>query len=149
MNLDTERMLDFLNNSTDKKVELDKDFFISIIKLIDNTENIKVEELYNNNRAVFTDGKTTIINRAELLSETSKFSKLNGEVKVDVVELKAILKDNQKMITQIKELHGLKDRLEKQISMMLTNNKFEREHRRVSNPYDNSMGEDIKISLRG
>lgn len=75
-----------------------------------------------------------------------KFSKLNGEVKVDVVELKAILKDNQKMITQQKHmLHGLKDRLEKQISMMFTNNKFEREHRRVSNPYNNSMGEDIKI----
>ena len=70
MNIDTEKMLDFLKLSKDKEVTLDKEFFIQIIETLDKTSNtIKVEELFNvNKRVVLNDGFQTIINSGELLS---------------------------------------------------------------------------------
>lgn len=151
MNIDTEKMLDFLKMSKDKEVTLDKEFFIQIIETLDKTSNtIKVEELFNvNKRLVVNDGFQTIINSGELLSEHGRYNKLDGEVLVEVKELKALLKDNVRQRLVIKSLEDLKERLEKQISRMFTNNKFEREHARVTNPYKNNYNENIKVSILG
>lgn len=151
MNIDTEKMLDFLKMSKDKEVTLDKEFFIQIIETLDKTSNtIKVEELFNvNKRVVLNDGFQTIINSGELLSEHGRYNKLDGEVLVEVKELKALLKDNVRQRLVIKSLEDLKERLEKQISRMFTNNKFEREHTRVTNPYKNNYNENIKVSILG
>lgn len=151
MNLDTEKMLSFLKNSNDKSVTMDKDFFINIIETLDKVDkNIKVEELFNlNKRIVVDDGKQTIINSGELLSEYSEFNKLEGEVTVEVRELKALLKDNIRQRNIITSLENLKVRLEKQISNMFSNNRLEREHQRVTNPYKNNYNQNIKVSILG
>lgn len=150
MDINTKKLLEFLKESNDNKVELDKSFFISIIEKLDTiTNSIHVDELFSNSRSVTNDGYKTVISKGELLSESSKFHRLTGEVTVDVAELKAILKDNQRYLENIKILKELNVQLEKQIGTMFSNSKLERDLRRIASPYTNSMFQHIKVNLKG
>lgn len=151
MTIDTKKMLEALKSSSDNTVTMDKDFFIDIIEELDIiTSGIKVEELFNTDkRYSVSDGNQTIINSGELLSEDGRYSNLTGEVLVEVKELKALLKENNRHRIQIKDLKNLSLSLEKRISAIYSNKRVEEDYKRLNNPYNNNLNENIKIDLRG
>lgn len=94
MNIDTQRLLDTLKSSNDKKVTVDKDFFITIVEMLEKTNNLlKVEEVFNYNNKIIVENNKTIINGGVLLDNNSPYSKVKGEVIIEAIELKALMRE--------------------------------------------------------
>ena len=108
MNLDTVKLLTALKSSSDKSVTLDKDFFISIVEMLDNANNlIKIEEVFNYNNKIIIENNRTIINGGVLLDNNNQYSKLTGEVAIEVIELKALMKENFRQREMLKQYYQI------------------------------------------
>lgn len=148
MNIDTKKLLEALKESKDKKVELDKDFFIKIIETLDDITSIKVEELFNpHKRTIYSSGNQTVINSGEFLASDSQYNKLNGEILVEARELRCLIKDNIKLQHNIKQLEGLTEKLKNEVRCSFDKIKTIRELKELSNPYHNSLQSNVKVNL--
>lgn len=148
MNIDTKKLLEALKESKDKKVELDKDFFIKIIETLDAVTTIKVEELFNpHKRILYSNGNQTVINSGEFLAFDSQYSKLDGEILVEARELRCLIKDNIKLQGNIKQLEGLAEKLKSEVRNSFDKVKTLRELKELSNPYHNSLHSNVKVNL--
>ncbi len=152
MNLDTEKLLTALKSSNDKTVTLDKDFFISIVEMLDTANNlIKIEEVFNYNNKIIIENNRTIINGGVLLDNNNQYSKLTGEVAVEVIELKALMKENFRQREMLKQLSDLKKQSDLQVRKL--NDKIIEERRLVQatsdkyNLYSNSLNRNIKVTF--
>lgn len=152
MNLDTEKLLTALKSSSDKSVTLDKDFFISIVEMLDTANNlIKIEEVFNYNNKVIIENNRTIINGGVLLDNNSHYSKLTGEVVVEVIELKALMKENFRQREMLKQLSDLKNQSDLQVRKL--NDRIIEEKRLIQstsdkyNLYSNSLNKNIKVTF--
>lgn len=152
MNLDTEKLLTALKSSNDKTVILDKDFFISIVEMLDAANNlIKIEEVFNYNNKIIIENNRTIINGGVLLDNNNQYSKLTGEVAVEVIELKALMKENFRQREMLKQLSDLKKQSDLQVRKL--NDKIIEERRLVQatsdkyNLYSNSLNRNIKVTF--
>lgn len=152
MNLDTEKLLTALKSSNDKTVTLDKDFFISIVEMLDTANNlIKIEEVFNYNNKIIIENNRTIINGGILLDNNNQYSKLTGEVAVEVIELKALMKENFRQREMLKQLSDLKKQSDLQVRKL--NDKIIEERRLVQatsdkyNLYSNSLNRNIKVTF--
>lgn len=148
MNIDTKKLLEALKESKDKKVEIDKDFFIKIIETLDDITSIKVEELFNpHKRIIHSNGNQTVINCGEFLAPNSQYSKIDGEILVEARELRYLIKDNIKLQHNIKQLEDLTDRLKSEARNSFDKVKVLRELKELSNPYHNSLQSNVKVNL--
>ena len=152
MNLDTEKLLTALKSSSDKSVTLDKDFFISIVEMLDTANNlIKIEEVFNYNNKVIIENNRTIINGGVLLDNNSQYSKLTGEVVVEVIELKALMKENFRQREMLKQLSDLKKQSDLQVSKLNDRIIEERRLKEATsdkyNLYSNSLNKNIKVTF--
>lgn len=152
MNLDTEKLLTALKSSSDISVTLDKDFFISIVEMLDTANNlIKIEEVFNYNNKVIIENNRTIINGGVLLDNNSQYSKLTGEVVVEVIELKALMKENFRQREMLKQLSDLKKQSDLQVRKL--NDRIIEEKRLIQstsdkyNLYSNSLNKNIKVTF--
>ena len=152
MNLDTEKLLTALKSSSDISVTLDKDFFISIVEMLDTANNlIKIEEVFNYNNKIIIENNRTIINGGVLLDNNNQYSKLTGEVAVEVIELKALMKENFRQREMLKQLSDLKKQSDLQVRKL--NDKIIEERRLVQatsdkyNLYSNSLNRNIKVTF--
>lgn len=152
MNLDTEKLLTALKSSSDKSVTLDKDFFISIVEMLDTANNlIKIEEVFNYNNKVIIENNRTIINGGVLLDNNSQYSKLTGEVVVEVIELKALMKENFRQREMLKQISVLKKQSDLQVSKLNDRIIEERRLKEATsdkyNLYSNSLNKNIKVTF--
>lgn len=152
MNIDTEKLLTALKSSSDISVTLDKDFFISIVEMLDTANNlIKIEEVFNYNNKVIIENNRTIINGGVLLDNNSQYSKLTGEVVVEVIELKALMKENFRQREMLKQLSDLKKQSDLQVRKL--NDRIIEEKRLIQstsdkyNLYSNSLNKNIKVTF--
>ncbi len=152
MNIDTEKLLTALKSSSDISVTLDKDFFIGIVEMLDTANNlIKIEEVFNYNNKVIIENNRTIINGGVLLDNNSQYSKLTGEVVVEVIELKALMKENFRQREMLKQLSDLKKQSDLQVRKL--NDRIIEEKRLIQstsdkyNLYSNSLNKNIKVTF--
>ena len=152
MNLDTEKLLTALKSSSDISVTLDKDFFISIVEMLDTANNlIKIEEVFNYNNKIIIENNRTIINGGVLLDNNNQYSKLTGEVAVEVIELKALMKENFRQREMLKQLSDLKKQSDLQVRKL--NDRIIEEKRLIQstsdkyNLYSNSLNKNIKVTF--
>ena len=152
MNIDTEKLLTALKSSNDKTVTLDKDFFISIVEMLDTANNlIKIEEVFNYNNKVIIENNRTIINGGVLLDNNNQYSKLTGEVAVEVIELKALMKENFRQREMLKQISVLKKQSDLQVSKLNDRIIEERRLKEATsdkyNLYSNSLNKNIKVTF--
>lgn len=152
MNLDTQKLLLALKSSNDKTVTLDKDFFISIVEMLDNANNlIKIEEVFNYNNKIIIENNRTIINGGVLLDNNNQYSKLTGEVAVEVIELKALMKENFRQREMLKQISVLKKQSDLQVSKLNDRIIEERRLKEATsdkyNLYSNSLNKNIKVTF--
>ena len=152
MNLDTEKLLTTLKSSNDKTVTLDKDFFITIVEMLEDTNNLlKVEEVFNYNNRVIIENNKTIINGGVLLDNNSPYSKVTGEVVIEAIELKTLIKENIRQREMLKQLSDLKKQSDLQVRKLNDRIIEERRLKEATfdkyNLYNNSLNRNIKVTL--
>lgn len=152
MNLDTEKLLTALKSSNDKTVTLDKDFFITIVEMLEDTNNLlKVEEVFNYNNRVIIENNKTIINGGVLLDNNSPYSKVTGEVVIEAIELKTLIKENIRQREMLKQLSDLKKQSDLQVRKLNDRIIEERRLKEATfdkyNLYNNSLNRNIKVTL--
>lgn len=152
MNIDTQKLLDTLKSSNDKKVTIDKDFFITIVEMLEKTNNLlKVEEVFNYNNKIIVENNKTIINGGVLLDNNSPYSKVKGEVIIEAIELKALMRENIRQREVIKEVSELKAKAETQVRNLNSRIIEERRLKETTSDryalYGNSLNRNIKVTL--
>lgn len=149
MNIDTEKLLNMLKESDEPYIEVEKEFFISIIGMIEQLQStIKVEEVFNHDKKIVTEyNNQTIINSGELLDKDSDYHNLTGDVFIDIKELKALIKDNLKHIENIKHLQMLSKDMNTNLNLLKDRLIEERKNRDLQKIFNNSLNSNIKIIL--